>query len=124
MYSENTLRQLPCYHCTHCIGSKDMKRNVFTKRLCDLTNRWGSMNKAFYCTKFENVLTESSDYEVNGYRIKKDQIEDYRTENQWVMAGYQVRTGCKGTKMYATRMAAMNNGPLYVYYLPKEVKKR
>lgn len=124
MYSENTLRQLPCYHCTHCIGSKDMKRNVFTKRLCDLTNRWGSMNKAFYCTKFENVLTESSDYEVNGYRIKKDQIEDYRTENQWVMAGYQVRTGCKGTKMYATRMAAMNNEPLYVYYLPKEVKKR
>ena len=68
MYSENILRQLPCYHCTHCIGSKDMKRNVFTKRLCDLTNRWGCMDKAFYCTKFENIRMESSNYEVNGYR--------------------------------------------------------
>lgn len=124
MYGEEILRQLPCYHCTHCIDSKDMKRGVFAQRKCDLTNRWGSMQKAFYCTKFENRQKQSSSEEINGYRIRKDQIEDYRTANQWAEAGYMVRDGEEGTEMYASRMAAMRDGPVYTYYLPEQVEKR
>lgn len=124
MYSENVLRQLPCYHCVHCADKKGLKGQVFTQRLCALTNRWGSMNKAFYCKKFENVQAESSTQEVNGYRIRKDQVEDYRTENQWVEAGYRVKPGAEGVEMYATRMAAMRDGPVFRYYLPDQVEKR
>ena len=124
MYSENVLRQLPCYHCVHCVEKKGLKGLVFTKRRCALTNRWGSMNKAFYCTKFENLQKESSTHEVNGYRIRKDQIEDYRTANQWEKAGYRVKRGSEGVRMYATRMAAMQDGPVFTYYLPEQVIKR
>lgn len=123
MYSENVLRRLPCYHCVHCADRKGLKGRVFTQRRCALTNRWGNMNKAFYCTKFENVLEESSTREVNGYRIKKDQVEDYRTAKQWADDGYRVMPGIEGTKMYATRMAAMHDGPVFTYYLPDQVEK-
>lgn len=122
MYSENILRQLPCYHCVHCVGSKDLKRGSFAKRKCALTERWGSMQKAFYCTRFENKLAESSDEQINGYRIKKDQTEDFRTANQWLEAGYKVKAGEKGAEMYATRMAAMNNGKRFLYFLPEQVR--
>lgn len=121
MYSEIVLRQMPCYHCIHCVDSKDLKRGVFTKRKCELTNRWGSMKKAFNCTKFENKQRQSSTEEINGYRIRKDQIEDYRTANQWAEAGYRVKPGAVGTEMYASRMAAMRDGPVYTYYLPDQV---
>ena len=123
MYSKNSLRQLPCYHCVHCKESTGYRRGHFEKRKCALTNRWGSMNKAFYCTRFQNRQQESSPMEINGYRIRKDQVEDYRTENQWAAAGYVVRSGCFGTEMYATRSAAMSNGKRYIYYLPEEVRK-
>lgn len=122
MYSENVLRQLPCYHCVHCVGVKDMKRGSFTKRKCALTERWGSMRKAFCCTRFENKHTESSKEQFNGYRVKKDQTEDFRTANQWLDAGYKVKAGEKGTEMYATRIAAMSNGKRFVYFLPEQVR--
>lgn len=124
MYSDNILRNLPCYHCVHCMGCDGMKRGVFTKRKCELTNRWGSMNKAFYCTKFENRRQESSVETVNGFRIRKDQIEDYRTANQWAENGYRVKAGEAGVEMYANRMAAMNNGKTFRYYLPEQVVKK
>lgn len=124
MYSKEILRQLPCYHCVHCKGNKDLKGLVFTKRFCQLTQKWGDMNSAFYCKKFKDKRQESSDYEVNGYRIRKDQLEDYRTENQWVEAGYRLKPGAQGRKMYATRMAAMHEGRVYTYYLPEQVEKR
>lgn len=124
MYSENALRQLPCYHCVHCVESKDMRRGSFTKRKCGLTRRWGSMKKAFYCTRFENKRNKSSVEEVNRYRIRKDQVEDYRTANQWAEAGYRVKSGEEGTEMYASRLAAMHDGPVYTYYLPEQVERR
>ena len=62
------------------------------------------MNSAFCCTMFEDKRQESSDDEVNGYRIRKDQIEDYRTKNQWEAAGFCVKPNAQGRKMYATRM--------------------
>ena len=123
MYSNHVLRQLRCYQCTHCIGSKEMKRGQFQKRLCDITNKWGNMEMAFYCTEFDNKREESSSYEYNGYRVKKDQIEDYRTKNQWEDAGYKIREGASGVEMYATRMAAMHNGKRFIYYLPEDVVK-
>lgn len=123
MYSENILRRLPCYHCIHCVESKDMRRGSFAKRKCGLTQRWGSMKKAFYCTKFENKRKQSSAAEVNGYRIRKDQVEDYRTANQWAEAGYRVRSDAQGAEMYASRVAAMHDGPRYTYYLPDQVER-
>lgn len=82
------------------------------------------MNSAFCCTMFEDKRQESSDDEVNGYRIRKDQIEDYRTKNQWEAAGFCVKPNAQGRKMYATRMAAMHEGRVYTYYLPEQVLKR
>ena len=123
MYSENMLRIIPCYHCVHCVEEKDMKRGRFTKRKCDLTNRWGSMNKAYFCNKFEDRRSESSTYEYNGHRVRKDQIEDYRTERQWAEVGYCVKEDAVGYEMYATRMAGMHNGPTFIYYLPDQVMK-
>lgn len=124
MYSEEVLRQLPCYHCVHCVECKDMKRGAFTKRKCSLTNRWGSMNKSFCCTKFENKRGQSSTEEVNGYRIRKDQVEDYRTANQWAEAGYRVKPGAEGIEMYASRFSAAHDGPVFIYYLPEQVEER
>ena len=124
MYSENIQRTLPCYHCVHCIEARDMKRGAFTKRMCRLTNRWGSMKKAFYCERFENRQSKSSTNEVNGHRIRKDQIEDYRTANQWEEAGFQVKEGEIGVEMYASRVAAMNDGKTFTYYLPEQVERK
>ena len=123
MYSEEVLRQLLCYHCAHCVESRDMRRGRFLKRKCALTNRWGSMEKAFFCRRFENRRDTSSDQEVNGYRIRKDQVEDYRTEKQWLDAGFRVKPGAEGTKMHATRMAAAYEERAYEYYLPEQVVK-
>ena len=123
MYSETVLRRLPCYHCIHCVGAKEMRHDSFMKRKCALTNRWGSMDRAFCCTKFENKCRQSSVEEFNGYRIRKDQVEDYRTARQWADDGYRVRCGVTGIEMYATRMAAMNNGRVFTYYLPEQVEK-
>lgn len=124
MYSEIQIRQLPCYHCVHCIECKDMIRGRFTKRKCDLTKRWGRMDKACYCTKFEDKRKESSPALFNGYRVRKDQIEDYRTTNQWASAGYVIRDGAVGTEMYASRFSAMNDGPRFIYFLPDQVQPR
>ena len=123
MYSENMIRNLPCYHCIHCVECRNMERGRFKERKCDITKRWGSMYKAYYCNEFVNRRTESSTYEYNGYRVKKDQLEDYRTENQWREAGYVVKEEAVGKEMYASRFSAINGGKTYIYYLPEEVEK-
>lgn len=89
-----------------------------------MTNRWGSMNRAFYCTKFENKRGQSSTEEINGRRIRKNQVEDYRTAKQWEKAGYRVKLGAKGTEMYASSMAAMHDGSVFIYYLPEQVEEQ
>ena len=122
MYSEDMLRTLPCYHCIHCVDSDDMVGGRFQKRKCDLTNRWGRMDKANYCNYFENMQKESSDTEINGYRVRKDQIEDYRTERQWNNSGYIVKEGEKGKLMYASRFSAMKRGRVFEYFLPDQVE--
>lgn len=121
MYSENIVRRIPCYQCIHCGECKKVDRYT-TKRKCLLTGRWGRMDKAYYCNKFKHKQKESSTEEYNGYRVKKDQIEDYRTENQWIEDGFQIKEGVAGHRMYATRIAARNQGKTFVYYLPEEVE--
>ena len=68
------------------------------------------MDKARYCTRFESQQKKSSSTKINGYKIRKDQIEDYRTARQWIDAGFKVKEGSIGKKMYASRYAAMNHG--------------
>ena len=101
MYSEVKLHTLQCYQCVHCSGATDMDRDGFRfkKRKCDLTDRWGRMDKAQYCNFFENERQASSTEEINGYKVRKDQIEDYRTENQWNESGYRVKQGEHGYLM-------------------------
>lgn len=123
MYSEEILRRLPCYHCVHCKESKEMKYGRFTKRKCELTKRWASMNSSFTCTKFENKSKSSSITMYNGFLVRKDQVEDYRTKTQWYESGYKVKEGSIGHEMYATRMGAYNNGKRFLYYLPEQVEK-
>ena len=122
MYSEVILRTLPCYHCIHCMAVDNMVRGSFQKRKCELTKKWGRMDKAYYCKSFENRKLTSADSEIHGYRVRKDQIEDYRTERQWNDSGYSVREGEKGRLMYASRTAAMNSGRVFEYFLPDQVQ--
>ncbi len=123
MYSESVLRILPCYHCIHCVEVDRMVRGRFQRRKCELTGRWGSMDKARYCTRFESQQKKSSSTKINGYKIRKDQIEDYRTARQWIDAGFKVKEGSIGKKMYASRYAAMNHGPVFEYFLPEQVRR-
>ena len=124
MYSETKLRRLPCYHCIHCVEARKLQYGRFTERKCDITNRWGRMDKSNCCTKFENKQSHSSDHKYNGFLVRKDQIEDYRTENQWLEDGFVVKKNAVGTEMYASRMSAMNNGRRFIYYLPDQVKRK
>lgn len=124
MYSEVKLRTVQCYQCVHCIGAAGMDRNGFRfqKRKCDLTDRWGRMDKAQYCNFFESKRKISSTDEINGYKVRKDQIEDYRTERQWNDSGYIVKEGEKGKLMYSSRFSAMNRGRVFEYFLPDQVE--
>ncbi len=124
MYSEVKLRTVQCYQCVHCLGATGMDRNGFRfqKRKCALTDRWGRMDKARYCYFFENKRKTSSTDAINGYKVRKDQIEDYRTERQWNESGYSIKDGEKGQLMYASRFSATNSGKIFEYFLPNQIQ--
>ncbi len=86
-----------------------------------MTDRWGRMDKANYCNYFENNRKTSSTDVINGYKVRKDQIEDYRTERQWNDFGYVVKEGEKGQLMYASRFSATNSGKVFEYFLSDQV---
>ena len=97
----------------------------FSKSLCEITGKWGSMERAFFCLDFNNKTEKSDITEYHGYRIRNRQIEDWRTKNQWAEAGYYVKPEEQPTMMFKDFYSAENNlkNGLFGYYLPEQVEK-
>ena len=118
--SEEPLRHLQCWHCSHCMASNARKSQ------CELTGRWGNTERAFFCLDFGNKRAVSNTTEFHGYKVKNRQTEDWRTENQWQEMGYQIKPGEKPTKMWKNAIVAEHNiqrGGLFEYYLPEQTIK-
>lgn len=117
--SEKQLRHLQCWHCSHCMASNASKSQ------CELTGRWGNMERAFFCLDFDNKRAVSNTTEFHGYKVKNRQIEDWRTKNQWLEAGYYVKKGEQPTMMFKDFLSAEHNykNGLFGYYLPEQVEK-
>lgn len=117
------LRSQTCNHCSREYEKSNIVRGLFTTCRCGITGRKGSVNRGLYCLQFRNRMNESDTTEHNGFKVRSKQVEDYRTKNQWLDAGYVVKDGVVGTEMYAVLSAAEHNGRRYTYYLPNEVEK-
>ena len=124
--SEEQLRTLKCYHCIHCEDEDDMRKMSFMKSLCGITGRWGSQKRAYWCIEFETPNYSSDITEYHGHKIRNRQYEDWRTENQWLEAGYYVKPGEQPTMMFKDFRSAEDNNPrgLFGYYLPEQVERR
>ena len=125
--SDVQLRHLQCWHCVHC-ADKSMENPLHPskKSLCGITNRWGSMERAFFCMEYDDGRSASDTTEYHGYRIKNRQVEDWRTRNQWEAAGYYIKPGEQPTMMWKNFMCAEKNytrSGLFGYYLPEQVAK-
>ncbi len=123
--SDVQLRTLKCWKCIYCENEKDLRKMSFSKSLCSITGRWGSMNRAFFCLDFDMGNIKSDMTEYHGHRIRNRQAEDWRTKNQWNEAGYSVKPGEKPTLMFKDHFSAENNNErgLFGYYLPEQVKQ-
>ena len=117
------IRSLTCNRCSHQYETTGDSRDIAITCRCDITGRKGSVSRGMFCLQFEDRIKNSFDEEVNGFKVRSKQVEDYRTRNQWERAGYAVKKGAIGTEMYAVLLAAENNGRRYIYYLPEEVEK-
>lgn len=125
--SDIQLRHLQCWHCNHCKDKDGMKgADIFTKALCDINGRWGSMTRAFFCLDFEDERKQSDTTEYHGYRIKNRQVEDWRTRRQWEDAGFYVKPGEQPTMMFKNFLSAEKNlqSGLIEYYLPDQVVQK
>lgn len=118
-YSEERLRNFNCNYCKKCLDCRSI--SGINKRLCAETKKWGSVAIGYHCMLFEDVRKESSTKEYNGLRIKADQLEDYRTEEEWLEECFVIKKDAKGKLMYPS-MSAMNLGITDIYYLPEEVE--
>ena len=124
--SEVQIRHLQCWHCTHCTDKDGMRGgDQFSKSLCGIDGTWGSMERSFFCLSFEDDRPQSDTTEYFGHRIKNRQVEDWRTKNQWLDAGYAIKPGEQPTMMFKNFLSAERNlqNGLFGYYLPDQVEK-
>ncbi len=125
--SDIQLRHLQCWHCNHCRDKEAMSGgDSFSKSLCGIDGKWGSMTRAFFCQDFENESLQSETREYHGYRIKNRQVEDWRTRRQWEDAGFYVKPGEQPTMMFKNFLSAEKNlqSGLIGYYLPDQVVQK
>lgn len=109
---------LPCFKCKH--STSERKDEAF----CDLYEEWGSVKRAFTCENFSLSLHIDKDKRINGLLIRNNQTDDYRTEKQWNKAGFKVKDGENGTKMYSSIKASKFSKDNYsIYYLPEQVER-
>ena len=115
-------RSMTCWQCKHLADIKD--RNGLhgvspEKSLCEITHRWGNLERGRYCDKFEYRQWNNSVAD-DGIEIKNRQPLDYRTEKQWLECGRILRPGAVGKEMYASRH---NMKKKYRYYLIEETEE-
>ncbi|MEE3440142.1 hypothetical protein [Ruminococcus sp.] len=115
-------RSMTCWQCKHLADTKDrngLHGNSPVKSLCEITHRWGGLERGRTCDKFEYKQWHNSVAD-DGTEIKNRQPLDYRTENQWLESGRRLKQGAVGKEMYASRH---NMKKKYRYYLIEETEE-
>lgn len=98
-------RSMTCWQCKYLSDTKDrngVHNNNPVKSLCEITHRWGKLERGRTCDKFEYKQWHNSVAD-DGVEIKNRQPFDYRTEKQWLENGRRLKQGAVGKEMYASR---------------------
>lgn len=112
------INTLPCFKCKH--STSERKNEVF----CDFYEEWKNIKESKDCNIFELSSHIDMDKRINGLLIRNNQTDDYRTEKQWNKAGFRVKDGENGTKMYSSIKASKFSKDNYsIYYLPEQVER-
>ena len=96
------LRLASCWRCRNCDDLDDAIVRKTTKGHCIATKRWGSLERACYCTKWNPKDPPDLRHKKNGKPIRNRTSLDYRTENQWWEVGRAVKEDAEGVEMYCT----------------------
>ena len=107
-----------CYSCIHCKQTKSNKPGYPTKRLCEITKRWGSMNLGYDCSFFSYKQRPNA-IGTDGIPIKNKQPLDYRTSNQWLEAGRKIKQNAVGLVMHSNSHSLRT----YTYYLIEDTEQ-
>lgn len=111
------LRKLSCWSCLHCGKQTGGVQGKPDKVYCDVTKRSGSLQRGYYCTKFEYRQLDKPIAD-DGIMIKNRQPLDYRTKSQWAEVGRTVRSDAEGTVMHPSRQSMKT----YTYYLKEDTE--
>lgn len=114
------IRHLTCWQCRHLgeTKSEGISNRDPIKNLCEITHRWGSLERGYDCKYFEYRQWHKRVAD-DGIEIKNRQPLDYRTEKQWLECGRKIKKGAVGKEMYASRH---NMKRTYRYYLIEETE--
>ena len=119
MYAEKQQRTNSCWQCVYCIkGDGDCITGRHKKRLCQITQRWGSLKNGQYCLRYE-YRQLSNIFADDGVPVRNRLPEDYRTRKQWEEVGRKVKSTAHGIVMHANRHSKRT----YVYFLEEDTEK-
>lgn len=106
-----------CYSCVHCIDTKSNKPGYPTHNYCEVTKRWGKLQRGHYCNNFEYMQRPNA-VGTDGIPIKNKQPLDYRTANQWQEVNRQIKDNAIGVLMHSNSHSLK----VYRYYLIDETE--
>lgn len=117
--NQEILRGFTCWQCKNMGETKGKSIGSPSKCQCNITKHWGSLERGYYCEKFEYKQWHNA-VAPDGVLIKNRQSGDFRTEKQWEDAGRKIKPDAKGIEMYASRH---NMKKAYKYYLIDETEE-
>ncbi len=123
------LRTIPCNKCSHSTSERNIKKGQndvrYKESYCDVFKVWLKMITSYKCPYFEDMRIDDDIRYINGYSIRNERKEDFRTQKQWEKAGFLVKPNEKGQEMYAS-YSAFKKDPdnRIIYYLPEQVERR
>ena len=115
---DEKIRNLSCWQCQHMGITENNKNNRPEKCLCQITKKWGKLERSYYCNKFE-YRQWHNEIAPDGIPIKNRQPLDYRTEKQWEECGRKVIDQAAGVEMHATK----SSSKIFKYYLIENTKE-
>lgn len=124
-----TLRTISCSKCCHSTSERNIKNGIndvrYKESYCDICSDWVKMTTSYKCPYFNDMRISDEVRYFNGYCIRTERKEDFRTKKQWEKAGYIVKPNEKGQEMYSS-YKAFKKDPNYriTYFLPEQVERR
>lgn len=113
------LRMKTCWQCKNMGDTKGQKAGFPERCQCQITKRWGKLERGYYCDKFEYRQWHNAK-SPDGILIKNRLNKDYRTKKQWENAGRKIKNDAIGLEMYASKH---NLTTKYKYYLIEETEE-